>query len=536
MKTEQQRLAKKNTNRKYLQALKIADDTYHQKDFSKAIELYQGLFQYLDDSYAWDSCELYRKLGDAYNLLGDKDNCRQMYEKTLDYCTTNGSVYLALAGTYYYYDNEKAIKYYSRAIDLNFNPSAFTARFLTILKSDKYSQQQVKELFESYVDKYRPLIMEGGKPYEHVKKGRKKLKIGYLSSDFYNHAMMQFILPLLERHDTKKFDITLYSCTNKSDYITERIKKTGMQFVDVYKLTNKELAKMIYEDEIDILVDLGGYTHNRSFVMLYKPAPIQMQYLGFVNTLGMKEAGYIFADEFTIPKDKAHLYTEKPLYLKSGMQRFDFNNQNTVFPDITPPPFKKNGYVTFGSYNCISKINDYTIKLWSSVLNKAENSKLLIYRTQLTEGKKEQLKSKFKEHGISEDRLIFSSETQKVHFMAYLFCDIALDPVPFSGLTITTELIHMGIPVITMPGESMQSKGTARINKMLKLDELNAKSAEDYANIAAKLAKDTRRIERYRRDLRGILNRSKLRRDAKGFAKSVEEAYLKAWEGYINEP
>ena len=527
-------MAKKNTNRKYLQALKAADDTYHKGNFNKAIEMYQDCFKYLDQSYAYDSCELYRKMGDAYNSLKDNDNCRQMYEKTLDYCTTNGSVYLALASTYYYHDTDKAIKYYSRSIDLKFNTSAFTARFLTILKSDKYSQQQVKELFESYIDKYRPVAMGNDKPYEHVKKDKKKLKIGYLSSDFYNHAMMQFILPLIEWHDTKKFDITLYSTSGKSDYISERMKKTYTRFVDANNLTNQELAKMIYEDEIDILVDLGGYTHNRSFLMFYKPAPIQMQYLGFVNTLGMKEVDYIFADEFTIPKDKAHLYTEKPLYLKSGMQRFDFNNQDTVFPKITPPPFKTNGYVTFGSYNCLSKINDYTIKLWASVLKKVENSKLLIYRTQMTEGKKEQLKEKFKAQGISEDRLILSNENQKIHFMAYLFCDIALDPVPFGGLTITTELIHMGIPVITMPGESMQSKGTGRINKMLKLEELNAKDEEDFVNIAAKLAKDTRRMERYRRDLRGILTRSKLRRDVEGFAKSVEEAYLKAWKDYIN--
>ena len=534
MKTEQQRLAKKNTKREYIQALEAADKTYHQKAYEKAIEMYQNCFKYLDTSHAYDACELYRKIGDSYNLLGDKDNSRKAYEKTLDYCTTNGSIYLALASAYYYHDNEKAIKYYSRAIDLKFNPSAFTARFLTILKSDKYSQQQVKELFESYIDEYRPLLMDDDKPYEHVKKDKKTLKIGYLSSDFRNHAMMQFILPLLEWHNVKKFDITLYSSNKKQDSITERIKKNWVRFVDVHQLTNKELAKMIYEDEIDILVDLGGYTHNRSFLMFYKPAPIQMQYLGFVNTLGMKEVDYIFADEFTIPKDKAHLYTEKPLYLKSGMQRFDFNNPKTVFPKITPPPYKQNGYVTFGSYNCLSKINDYTINLWASVLKKVENSRLLIYRTQMTEDKKEQLKEKFKAHGISEDRLILSNEKQKIHFMAYLFSDIALDPVPFGGLTITTELIHMGIPVITMPGESMQSKGTARINKMLKLEELNAKDEEDFANIAAKLANDKKRIERYRKNLCGILRKSKLRRDAEGFAKSVEEAYLKAWKDYIN--
>ncbi|MDR1327422.1 MAG: hypothetical protein LBJ74_03350 [Heliobacteriaceae bacterium] len=527
-----------NTNKKFAEAWALAKETYQKKDFKKALEMYKDMFQYLTPADTVDTGEVYRKLGDCYHELSDWDNCRKAYEKCLEYCKTNAAVYLRLAGIYYRHDGGKAIEYYSKSLDLKFNPAAFTARGLTILKSDKYTQQEIKELFESYIEKYRPIILQGDKPYEHNKeagKGRKKLNIGYLSADFKAHAMMQFILPLLEWHNTKKFDITLYSANKKQDSTTERINKNWVRFVDVSKLTNKETAKMIYEDEIDILVDLAGFTSNRSLLQLYKPAPIQVQYLGFVNTMGMKEIDYIFADEFVIPKDKAHLYTEKPLYLKSGLHRFDFCDPKLVFPQMTPPPFKKNGYVTFGSYNCLSKINDKTISLWADVLKKVEYSKLLIYRTKkFTPDKKEQFIQKFKALGIEEDRLILSDERFKTHYMAYLLSDVALDAHPFSGLTITTELAQMGIPVITLPGEGMQSKGTASVNKMLKLNELIAKDEEDFANIAAKLAKDKRRIERYRRDLRGILSRSKLRRDAEGLAKSVEDAYLRAWKEYIN--
>lgn len=535
MKSEYERLRKRLTSKSLLDKIAKGDELYKCSKLEDAIVVFKEALSQIDNSYEFDTCELYRKIGNCYYHLKDKDNAREAYEKTLNYCTTNASIYSILGYLCYFSDNEKSIEYYTKALSIKPDPSCVASLCLTLLKSDKYSQAELKELIEFQIDRYRPVVLNGDEPfkYDKPKDPKKKLNIGYLSSDFYTHAMMQFVIPLLEYHDMRKFNFTLYSTSSKKDSTTERIKWTGMNFEYCADMNVKQLAEKIHNDEIDILIDLGGYTHCKSFSLFYKPAPIIMQYLGFVNTMGMKEVDYIFADEFTIPKKSANLYTEKPLYLKSGMQRFDFSNKKTQLPDINELPYLKNGYITFGSYNCPSKINDYTINLWSNLLKNIPDSRLLFYRTQMTEKIIERFINKFAQNGIGTDRLIFNNIPCKgAHFSAYQLADIALDPIPFNGLTITMELISMGIPVITMAGESMQSRGCARVNNALNLKDLIAESEDEYILKAQKLSKDIKKLKHYRKNLRNILNKSPLRKDFKGFAKCVENAYIQAWKDY----
>ena len=535
MKTEAERLKKKLTHQPLLDKIAKGDSLYNEKKYTEAIDVFKEALSEIDKSYEYNICELYRKIGNCYYNLKDRDLACEAFENTLKYCTTNASVYSMLGYMCYYSDNEKSIKYYSKALSLKPLPNCVASICLTMLKSDRYSQKDLKEAIEYEVNRYRPYVLKDDKPFEYSaqQNPNKKLNIGYMSSDFHCHAMMQFILPLLEYHNQKKFNFTLYACSPKQDSTTERIKRTGMRFEDCSKLTEKELAQKIHDDGVDILVDLGGYTHCRCFALYYKPAPLIMQYLGFVNTMGMKEIDYIFADEFVIPKNIAKYYTEKPLYLKSGMHRFDFNNARIQLPDINELPYYSNGYITFGSFNCPSKINDYTIGLWAKVLQNVPNSKLLIYRTQMTEKIINKFKKKFAEYGIGDNRVIYQNEHCKgIHFNAYKMADIALDTTPFNGLTITLELISMGIPVVTLVGQSMQSRGCAHINHELKLNDLIAENESEYIIKAQALANDIKKLDYYRHHLRDILNKSPLRRDAKGFAKCVEDAYTKAWKDY----
>ena len=520
MMNEYERLQKRLTSQPLLDIIASADNLYKESRFDEAISMYNNVLVQLDESFAFDRCELYRKIGNCYYAQQNKDGARRAYEKTLDYCTTNGSIYAILAYLYYYVDNDIAIDYYTKTVEITpTDEVSLSSKCLTILKSHKYSQKMIKETFEKDMEKFKSIIMRNETPYSHRDrdlKNKKKLHIGYLSSDFYSHAMMQFILPLLENHNLDKFDFTLYSTTKKTDHVTEKIKNLGMRWQDCRELTNKQLAKVIYDDKVDILVDLSGFTHCRCFALFYKPAPVQMQYLGFVNTMGMKDIDYIFADDYTIPKDMAKYYTEKPLYLNTWMQRFDFNKDDPKWPAINELPYKKNGYITFGSFNCPSKINDYTIELWSKLLKNVENSKLLVYRTQMTNDVIERFKGKFAKFGIGMDRLIFNNMPfSGPHFYVYQMADIALDPTPFNGLTVTLELIAMGIPVLTLAGKSMQSRGCARINKALKLDDLVAENEEQYIKKAQRLAKNIYKLEKYRNTLRDTLAKSILVTDKK---------------------
>lgn len=538
-KSEFERLQKRITDKNLIENISSADKLYKETKYNEAISIYKDCLANIEKIYEFDICEIYRKLGNCYYAQQNLDEARLAYEKTLDYCTTNASIYAMLAYLYYYIDNDKAIEYYTKAIERNPSDEVSTSsKALTMLKSYKYSQKQLKEIFEQDINKIRDFQKTHNNltQFIHSKENldiKKRLHIGYLSSDFYCHAMMQFILPLLEHHHKDKFDFSLYSTSKKVDYVTNRLKQINTEFYDCSKMTNEELAKFIYYNNVDILVDLGGFTHCRCFALLYKPAPIQMQYLGFVNTMGMKEIDYIFADEFTIPKKSAKYYTEKPLYIDTCMQRFCFNNKNQNLPELNELPYIKTGYITFGSFNCTSKLNDYTLKLWAKLLKSVPKSKLLIYRTQMTPKIIERLKNKFKNFGINSNRLIFNNiPCKETHFKAYQLADIGLDPTPFNGLTITIEAISMGLPILTLAGKSMQSRGCARVNKALELEDLIAYNEDEYIKKGVTLAKNIDKLDYYRKNLRSILFNSILTKDLDGFAAKVEEAYQRAWENY----
>ena len=344
---------------------------------------------------------------------------------------------------------------------------------------------------------------------------------------------MSFVLPIIENHDLNKFDVFLYQTKDKRDAVTERLKEAVSCYFDCGKMENEEIAKKIHEDKIDILIDLCGYTYNSVLVSLYKPAPIIVQYLGFLGTFGMKEVDYILTDRYTIPWYISKYYTEKPMYIDTVMNRFTFQMKERTVPVITPLPYEQNGYITFGCYNSMSKINSYTVKLWSDVLKAIPTSKLLIYRTQMEQRDIDRFKIQFSENGIDLDRIIFDNEPMKdTHMRSYLKCDFALDPVPFSGLTITIEQAFMGVPVLTLPKDTIASKGTARVNRALGLNNFIAKDEKDYVKKAVKIASDIEKLRYYRKNLSGIVKKSVLCTGFREYTQKIEKEYTKAWKKF----
>lgn len=477
---------------------------------------------------------LYIKLANAYYKLDDKDKSTYYYELYLkEYPEGQASVFSRLANAYYYIDTDKSIDYHNKGLNISINQYDAACKLFAMTKSAFYDQQDIKDEAEYETALVKNTLYSDIVKYNHDDKKNqkdKRLKIGYLSSDCYAHTMMNYILPIWENHNKDEFDFVIFSCSEKNDATTEKIKKLGFKYISCPNTPAKTLAKIIYDEKVDILVDLGGYTHMRTFVSFFKPAPVIISYLGYLNTLGIKEVDYILTDRYTIPEDKAYLYTEKPLYLDCGYQIFTPNNLS----DVEESPYKKNGYITFASFNCTSKLNDAVFYLWTKILKNTENSKLLIYRTQMTKSIIKNLKSKFEKLGVDTDRIIFSSKSYSPHYKAYSLADISLDPYPFSGMSITIENALMGVPTITLAGEGMQSRGAARINEVLNLSEFNAFSGDEYIDIAIKLANDKSKLEELRKSLRNRMLESSICANHKEFVQDLENKYKQVWETFTN--
>lgn len=509
---------------------------YEQKKIIESIKVYKTALVMLKSRDDINYANLCIRLANAYYKLDDKDKYTYYYEEYLKICPQGQtSVFSRLAHAYYYLDIDKCIDYHNKALNIELNKYDSACKLFAMTKSSFYSQQDIKDESEYEVEQIKNNLFKDIKKYKHDEKKQqpnKKLNIGYFSSDCHAHTMMNYIIPIWENHNKEEFNFFIFNGSDKQDSTSETIKNLGFEIIDISKANNEEIARKIYEKQIDILIDISGYTHLKSYALLYKPAPVIISYLGYLNTMGMEEVDYILTDKYTIPENKAYLYTEKPLYLDKGYQIFTNNN----IPDIKENPFKANNYITFGSFNCSSKFNDTTIYLWAKILERLPESKLLIYRTKLTKNIIKHLKSKFVNRGISLDRIIFSSKKYSPHFEAYSLADIALDPYPFSGMSIAIETAYMGVPTISLVGEGMQSRGAGRINNILGLSELNADNGEDYIEKAINLANNKQRIEELRNTLREKVNQSDLKQNTKDFVLDIEDKYKKAWNNFINSP
>ena len=292
----------------------------NEKEYKEAIKIYKlAQLMYSNSLDSRTLAALYIRFANAYYALDDIDKATSYYEEYLkEYPQGQVSVFSRLAHSYYYLDADKSIDYHNKAINLEVGKYDVSCKLFAMTKSSFYEQEDIKEEAEYLVGMIKNHLFKNIKKYSHEDKKKnpnKKLNVGYLSSDCHAHTMMNYILPIWENHNQNEFNFVIFNGSDKNDSTTQKIKETVIKMVSCANKKDEEIAQMIYDEGIDILVDLGGYTHLKTFACLYKPAPIIISYLGYLNTLGIKEIDYILADRYSIPEEKAYLYTEKPLYL-----------------------------------------------------------------------------------------------------------------------------------------------------------------------------------------------------------------------------
>lgn len=316
-----------------------------------------------------------------------------------------------------------------------------------------------------------------------------KIKVGYFSADFRNHAVANLTAELFELHDKDKFEIYAFSSGfKKNDQITQRLKKAFHQFIDISELLDEDVVRLARAKGIDIAVDLGGYTDNaRMGVFEQRVAPIQASYLGYLGTLGAPHMDYMFADHVVVPEQNQRFYSEKIVYLPNC---FQVNDRQRVISDRRftrgELGLPEKGFV-FCCFNNSYKITPEVFSSWCQILQRVEGSVLWLYES--NSGIAENLRKEARARGLNPDRLVFGGILPTPEYLArYISADLFLDTFPYNAGTTASDALWAGLPVVTRMGSSFQSRMAASILQAIKVPELITDTIAKYEDLAVQLA------------------------------------------------
>ena len=299
-------------------------------------------------------------------------------------------------------------------------------------------------------------------------------------------------------------------------------------------MNDLELTNLIRTDKINLLIDLSGHSaNNRLPIFINKPAPIQLTWTGYLDTTGLEEIDYIIADPFVAEEKQEKLFAEEVWRLPDIWNSFSKPNYNI---DVATLPAFKNGFITFGSFNNLNKINNSVIELWSELLKKIPKSKLLLkYRHLNIDYYKKSIINKFHNNGINQDQLILEKSSPREDLLkAYNKVDISLDPFPYSGGTTNFESIWMGVPILVLKGKKFISKCGESINQNLQMVDWIAENKKDFISKAIDITSDYKKLSDLRVKLRKKALNSPLF-DTKKFAKNFHETLWKMWKIFLKK-
>lgn len=367
----------------------------------------------------------------------------------------------------------------------------------------------------------------------------RRLRVGYVAPTFWDHVMSIFTLPIVEHHDGSAFEVFCYSSVVRPDDVTREFQAHAHAWRDVSRLDDLALAELVRSDGIDVLVDLNmhmGDSRLRTFAC--RPAPVQVTY-AFPSTTGL-DSLYRIKDPTSngeSPEADA-LYSERPLAVPDSYWCYAPRSQE---PPVNPLPALSLGSIRFGCLNALWKINDEVVRLWARVLLEVPASRLSLLapgartdlggRVPLTESQRRVL-AVFGEMGVDAERVEFLPRASRARYLEYYHhIDIGLDNLPYNGHTTTLDALFMGVPVVTLAGQTAVGCAGLCFAKNLELLELVARSADQYVAAAARLARDLPRLAALRAGLRERLERSPLM-DAPRFVRNLESAYRNAWRAW----
>ncbi len=385
----------------------------------------------------------------------------------------------------------------------------------------KEVREESDEWWATYARGVRPLEVKRTPDPE------RRLRVGFVSPDFREHAVAHFLFPLFEKHDRERFEFTAYAAGGREDGYTQRLSNSVERWRKIGGLDDETVARRIDVDEIDVLIDLAGHTgDNRLRVFAYRPAPVQAAWLGYPGTVGGTTIGWRITDAVADPVGTDEEFAEKLWRLERCAWCFRPAAEIAAVGER-----RADRPLTFGSFNALAKISPAAVKLWAAVLKAAPGSHLLLKASSLQEKESRgHVESLFAHEGIGPERLRMEGRqaTMEQHLARYGEVDVALDTVPYGGTTTTCEALWMGVPVVTLAGERHASRVGASLLTAVGLGQLVARDEAEF--VAAALLAAGGGVPRGA-TLRARVEGSALRDEA-GFAQAFEGAVRGMWRAW----
>lgn len=498
-------------------------------------------------------------MGNAYQELGRYQEAVDHYSRALKTDGKNASVLYNRGQAYAYLQQQKkAVADYDRAYAINpghgnlagarlhskmmlcdwsacsdipafldkIRSGAAEAQPFTLIALPATPEDQLLCAQKYVREKFPPLpALWQGQKYRHD-----KIRIAYLSADFYRHATAYLSAGLFEQHDRTAFETFAFSYgpDDKSD-MRRRLEASFTEFADVAGRSDAEIAQQILEKEIDILVDLKGYTNNsRVNIVTRHPAPVQVSYLGYPGTMGAPYIDYFIGDRRTVTPEIAKFFSEKIIYMPDSYQ---VNDDKRVLPE-KPPGRADHGLpedaFVFCSFNNSYKIMPEVFDIWMRLLKAVEGSVLWLFEG--NDGVAENLRREAKQRGVDPARLVFAPKMPQEEHLARQQCaDLFLDNIPCNAHTTASDALWAGLPLVTCTGNTFAGRVAASLLTAHGLPELVTDNLEDYEKLALDLAQNPEKRTALREKVAAHRKTAALF-DTEKFTRNLESAYRTIWQ------
>jgi predicted O-linked N-acetylglucosamine transferase (SPINDLY family) len=480
-----------------------------------------------------DYAEAFFGLGLALSARGDSADAIEAYKKAIQLRPDFPEAHNNLGNAY------KSLGLMAEASDAN--QAAFSAEpkfavahsnFIMMLRySAQWTPLSILEEMKRWDRMHAEPLRASIRLHPNDRSPDRRLRIGYVSSDFCDHLVTRNLLPLWRHHDHTQFQVFCYASVRRPDRFTERVRGMVGTWRDIREMDDERAAETIRDDRIDILIDLAGHMgETRLPIFARKPAPVQVTFGGYPGGTGLATMDYHLTDPYLDPSGttESH-YVERLIRLERSWWCYDLQDMDVSEP-VGPLPASTAGYVTFGCLNNFPKISDHTLAIWKTLLATTGNSRLMMLTPPGTQGPR--ILSAL---GAGPDRIQFAQpRPRQAYLRLYHRIDIFLDTLPYNAHTTALDALSMGVPTVTRPGETAVGRAGVSILTHLGLPQLIASNDEEYAQIATQLANDLPQLAELRRTLRQRVQSSPLM-DGPGFARDVEAAYRKMWRNWCEE-